>query len=120
LFEDNTPCAPADRSIGDPHNASDVTDGNRIAEACRKRRVSVTLVFIQSQLRGIRRFGYRVSKENFLFFALDIPSMSNTGGCEVFRCAQRRFPRPRAAEKAQRFNGLVGMRRSVALHKDFR
>jgi hypothetical protein len=44
-------------------------------------------VLIQKQLRGIRRFGYRVSKENFLFMGLDIPSVSNTGGLRVFRCA---------------------------------
>src|SRR5258705_9636585 len=85
-----------------------------------KRQVSVTFVLIQSQLRGIGRFGYRVSKENFLFFALDIPSMSNPGGSGVFRFAQRRFPRPRAAQKAQRFNGLAGMRPSVPLHKEIR
>jgi hypothetical protein len=44
-------------------------------------------VLIQKQLRGVRRFGYRVSKENFLFMGLDIPFVSNTGGLRVFRCA---------------------------------
>jgi hypothetical protein len=44
-------------------------------------------VLIQKQLRRVRRFGYRVSKENFLFMGLDIPSVSNTGGLRVFRCA---------------------------------
>ncbi|WOH49430.1 hypothetical protein [Bradyrhizobium sp. sBnM-33] len=29
-------------SITDPHNASDVTDGNQAAGACRKRQASVT------------------------------------------------------------------------------
>jgi hypothetical protein len=43
-------------------------------------------VRIQKQLRGVARFGYRVSKENFLFVGLDIPSMSNTGALRVFRC----------------------------------
>jgi hypothetical protein len=42
LFEDNTLQVSANRSITDLHNASDVTDDNRVAGACRKRQVSVT------------------------------------------------------------------------------
>jgi hypothetical protein len=64
-------------------------------------------VLIQSQLRGIGRFGYRVSKENFLFLRLDIPSMSNPGGLKVFRYAPRWPRRARAAQKVRRFNGLA-------------
>jgi hypothetical protein len=60
-------------------------------------------VLIQKQLRGIRRFGYRVSKENFLFMGLDIPSVSNTGGLRVFRCA------------AGKVNANAGDQESVAL-----
>jgi hypothetical protein len=47
-------------------------------------------LFIQQQLRGIRRFGYSVSKENFLFLRWDISPMSNPTGFGVFRCAKRR------------------------------
>jgi hypothetical protein len=60
-------------------------------------------VRIQKQLRGVRRFGYRVSKENFLFMGLDIPSVSNTGGLRVFRCA------------AGKVNASAGGQESVAL-----
>jgi hypothetical protein len=60
-------------------------------------------VLIQKQLRGVRRFGYRVSKENFLFMGLDIPSVSNTGGLRVFRCA------------AGKVNANAGDRESVTL-----
>ena len=44
-------------------------------------------MLIRKQLRGIGRFGYRVSKENFLFLDLDNPSMSNPDASGVFRCA---------------------------------
>jgi hypothetical protein len=60
-------------------------------------------VLIQKQLRGVRRFGYRVSKENFLFMGLDIPSVSNTGGLRVFRCA------------AGKVNATAGNQESVTL-----
>jgi hypothetical protein len=75
-------------------------------------------VLIQNQLRGIRRFGYKVSKENFLFLRLDIPSMSNPGGLKVFRYALPWLARARAAQKARRFNRLARMRRLVASHNE--
>jgi hypothetical protein len=43
-------------------------------------------MLIQKQLRGIGRFVYTVSKENFVLAGLDNPSLSNTGGFGVFHC----------------------------------
>jgi hypothetical protein len=62
-LEDSTPQASVDRSIADPRNARDVADGNRRAATSGPH----DGLFIQDQLRGIGRFGYSVSKENFLF-----------------------------------------------------
>jgi hypothetical protein len=61
------------------------------------------------------RFGYRVSKEKFLFLSLGIPSMSNPGGSGVFRCAGRRALRLEGAA-FQRISRDT--KRSVALHKE--
>jgi hypothetical protein len=43
-------------------------------------------MLIRKQLRGTGRFGYRVSKENYLFLHLGDPFMSNPGVSGVFRC----------------------------------
>ena len=74
--------------ITDPHNASEVPEDNQTAVAALEDAVSVVRVHIQKQLRGIMRFGYRVSKENFVFLQLDDPSMPNPVGGRVFRCAK--------------------------------
>jgi hypothetical protein len=63
-------------------------------------------LFIQKQLRGTRRFGYRVSKENFHFLDFDDPSMSNPAGLRVFRCVGGITATGATLEKSQRFNRL--------------
>jgi hypothetical protein len=62
---------------------------------------------IQKQLRGIGRFGYRVSKEYFLFLGLDSPSMSNPAARQQYFVARPESPqRVSAARKSRRYNRL--------------
>jgi|UPI0004886402 hypothetical protein len=90
-----TPWAADDRGIiqrmtlgiTDLHNAGEVSENNQTAVAAPEDVVSVVRLLVQKQLRGIGRFGYRVSKENFLFLGLDSPSISNPAARRVFRSA---------------------------------
>ena len=77
-----------DLEITDPHNAGEVTENNQTAVAAPEDVVVGVWLVIQRQLRGIGRFGYRVSKENFLFLGLDNPFMSNPAVQTVFHCAK--------------------------------
>jgi hypothetical protein len=67
-LEDSTPQASVDRAIADPATPGDVADGNRRAGLPKTSGPHDGLV-IRKELRGIGRFGYSVSKENFPFFA---------------------------------------------------
>jgi len=63
--------------------------GNQIAVASPITGAAAIRVLVQKQLRGVGRFGYSVSKENFRFSKLDNPFMPNTGRHPVFHCAGR-------------------------------
>jgi hypothetical protein len=56
-----------DLEITDPHDAGEVTENNQTAVAAPEDVVVGVWLVIQRQLRGIGRFGYRVSKEIFFF-----------------------------------------------------
>jgi hypothetical protein len=66
-------------------------------------------VLIQKQLRGIGRFGYRVSKENFLFLLWAIRPCLTPATREYFIARLVEDRERRAFEKARSFNRLAQM-----------
>jgi hypothetical protein len=72
-------------------------------------------VLIQNELRGIGRFGYRVSKENFLFLLWTAqPCLTPvTGKYFVAQLVEDR--ERRAFEKARSFNRLAQMPAEVCI-----